>query len=207
MLKNIYNSERYNYQSLVAWINTRSHLGRTEKSRLTATHAAEEKTTPFKLLALIISLELIVIPTQIKAQNFDMGMAAAQRGDYAVALRQWRPLAEQGHAAAQFNLGLMYADRLGVAQSDREAVRWWRLASAQGYSPAQTSLAWMYANGWGVPQDLEIAYMWSTVAAGNGHQDAIQMRALVASYMTNVMISAAQSRARACTASADQSCE
>jgi TPR repeat protein len=34
--------------------------------------------------------------------------AAYQRGDYPTALRLIRPLAEQGNAVAQFNLGLMY---------------------------------------------------------------------------------------------------
>ena len=40
--------------------------------------------------------------------DFEMGFAAAQRGDYAAALLEWRPLAEQGDADAQYNLGLMY---------------------------------------------------------------------------------------------------
>jgi hypothetical protein len=37
------------------------------------------------------------------------GLDAYNRGDYATALREWRPLAEQGDASAQFNLVLMYA--------------------------------------------------------------------------------------------------
>ncbi len=45
--------------------------------------------------------------------GFDEGMAAYQRGDYATAIREWRPLAEQGHAEAQYNLGLMYDIGLG----------------------------------------------------------------------------------------------
>ena len=32
------------------------------------------------------------------------GMDAYNRGDYATALREWKPLAEQGNARAQFNL-------------------------------------------------------------------------------------------------------
>ena len=35
--------------------------------------------------------------------GFDAGMAAYKRGDYATALSEWRPLAEQGHARAQYN--------------------------------------------------------------------------------------------------------
>lgn len=136
-----------------------------------------------------------------------MGMAAAQRGDYATVLRQWRPLAERGHAAAQFNLGLMYADRLGVIQSDTRAVHWWRLSAEQGFASAQTSLAWMYANGWGAPQNLTLAYMWSSIAATNGHQEAAGMRDLVESYMAPASISQAQRRARECIAADYRGCE
>lgn len=50
------------------------------------------------------------------------GLRAAQEGDFATALKEWTPLAEQGDAAAQFNLGLMYATGQGVPQDDAEAV-------------------------------------------------------------------------------------
>jgi TPR repeat protein len=44
------------------------------------------------------------------------GVAAHERGDYATALRLWRPLAEQGKANAQYNLGVMYDKGQGVTQ-------------------------------------------------------------------------------------------
>ena len=37
--------------------------------------------------------------------DFEKGLTAAQSGDFATALREWKPLAEQGDAAAQSNLG------------------------------------------------------------------------------------------------------
>jgi hypothetical protein len=40
-------------------------------------------------------------------ESFDDGTAAYAQGDYATALRLWRPLAEQGNALAQSNLGTM----------------------------------------------------------------------------------------------------
>ncbi len=59
-------------------------------------------------------------------QDFDAGLAAYDRGDYAVALKEWKPLAEQGHAGAQHNLGLMYDDGEGVPQDYVQAVVWYR---------------------------------------------------------------------------------
>ncbi len=51
-------------------------------------------------------------------------MAADQRGDYATALREFRPLAEKGGASAQYNIGIMYDKGRGVPQDDAEAVGW-----------------------------------------------------------------------------------
>ena len=50
------------------------------------------------------------------AADFDAGLAALQKGDYAAALREWMPLAERGDAVAQFNLALMYDNGQGVRQ-------------------------------------------------------------------------------------------
>ena len=40
--------------------------------------------------------------------DLQKGLTAAQSGDYATALREWTPLAKQGNANAQSNLGVMY---------------------------------------------------------------------------------------------------
>ena len=68
-------------------------------------------------------------------------------------LDELRALAEQGHASAQSNLGLMYATGQGVPQDDTEAVRWFRLAADQGLAGAQSNLGAMYDIGEGVPED------------------------------------------------------
>jgi hypothetical protein len=44
----------------------------------------------------------------VAAGPFEDAAAAYIKGDYATALRLMRPLAEQGNAIAQFNLGQMY---------------------------------------------------------------------------------------------------
>ena len=41
--------------------------------------------------------------------DFQKGYTAYQTGDYATALREWRPLAEQGNANAQYKLGIISA--------------------------------------------------------------------------------------------------
>ena len=80
-----------------------------------------------------------------------------------------RARAEQGDAAAQFDLGVMYANGYGVQQDYAEAVRWYRLAADQGLAVAQHGLGRMYANGAGVPQDYAEAAKWHRLAADQGH--------------------------------------
>ena len=58
--------------------------------------------------AALISVLLVMGGEPAEAGAFEDALAAAQRGDYPTALRLWQPLAEQGHANAQYNLGVMY---------------------------------------------------------------------------------------------------
>lgn len=89
--------------------------------------------------------------------------------DVAEAAKWFRMAAEQGHAAAQNNLGWMYASGNGVAKDDVEAVRWYQLAAEKGHASAQTNLGWMYDEGHGVPQDRAEALKWYRLAAAQGH--------------------------------------
>jgi TPR repeat protein len=93
------------------------------------------------------------------------GLDAAQKGDFVTALKEWKPLAEQGGDAAQFNLGSMYDNGQGVIQDYKAAVKWYTLAAEQGYSRAQFNLGSMYENGQGVFQDYKAAVKWYTLAA------------------------------------------
>ena len=49
------------------------------------------------------------------------------------------PLAEQGVAKAQYNLGLMYGKGKGVVKDDGKAIKWWKLAADQGDGKAKTN--------------------------------------------------------------------
>jgi len=61
-------------------------------------------------------------------------VAAYKRGDFATAPREFRPLAEQGDALAQFTLGLMYGEGRGVPKDDAEAVQFGYVRSGfEGY--------------------------------------------------------------------------
>ena len=77
------------------------------------------------------------------ASDLEDGLAAAQKGDFATALRLWKPLAEQGDADAQYSLGVMYSEGDGVQHDYKTAVKWFTLAAEQGDDDAQYNLGWM----------------------------------------------------------------
>ena len=77
------------------------------------------------------------------AQNLQTGLAAAQAGEYAITLKEWKPLAEAGDSVAQYNLGQMYRTGDGVIEDYAEALNWYRLAAEQGCAKSQTNLGSM----------------------------------------------------------------
>jgi TPR repeat protein len=102
-------------------------------------------------------------------------LAALRQGDNATALRLLRPLAEQGNAEAQYNLGAMYGNGLGVRENNDEALKWERLAADQGHAKAQFTLGLIYASGFGVPENDVEAAKWYRLAADQGDAEAQAM--------------------------------
>ncbi len=64
--------------------------------------------------------------------DFHVGVEAWGRGDYETAVREFRLLAEQGHAQAQVNLGIISSQGRGVPKDSVQAYRWYTLAASQG---------------------------------------------------------------------------
>jgi TPR repeat protein len=120
---------------------------------------------------------LIVVPA---FADFQTGLDAYQKGDYVGAAKEWRPLAEQGDATAQFNLGLLYLDGHGVPQNPGEAATWFRRAAEQDYPQAQHNLGAMYGSGQGVKRDLVQAYKWLNICAAKGNSGCVTQRDLIA---------------------------
>ena len=141
---------------------------------------------------------MLLVPSLSWGADFQKGLTAASQGDYATALKEWTPLAEQGVAAAQFNLGIMYDIGDGVVQNYKTAVKWYTLAAEQEFALAQYNLGAMYDNGWGVIQDNIYAHMWYNIAASSGDSEAAENRTKIEKKMTPADISKAQELARQC---------
>jgi len=156
------------------------------------------KNIKIKLLHTILIILLCLFASLSMSADFKKGEEAYQREDYAVALRELKPLSEQGHAGAQTILGLMYAYGDGVAQNHKEAVKWYRLAAEQGFAYAQYQLGTMYYFGGGVPKDNIYAYMWLNLASAQGHPFISSFKNDVFKEMTPMQFEKAQRLSREC---------
>ncbi len=92
--------------------------------------------------------------------------------------------AVQGHASAQYNLGVMYKNGQGTVQDYKAAIHWYTKAAAQGGASAQNNLGIMYKNGQGTVQDYIAAYAWASVAAAQGAENGVKLRDLLLKKMT-----------------------
>ena len=141
---------------------------------------------------------MLLVPSLSWGADFEKGLTAANQGDYATAIKEWTPLAEQGNAIAQYNLGVMYERGWGVVQNYKTAVKWYTLAAEQGNASGQHNLGGMYGNGDGVLQNYIYAHMWYNIAASSGASNAAENRTKAEKNMTTADISKAQELARQC---------
>lgn len=120
------------------------------------------------LLALALAL---LVSSPAAAGSFEDGVLAMQKGDYQTARARWAPLAKEGHAGAQYNLGALYANGLGIKQDMHTALKWFDASAQQGNPHAMFSLGMLYADGNGTDQNLGAAYVWFRLALKYGAED------------------------------------
>lgn len=106
------------------------------------------------------------------AHVVEQGLALYKEGEFEKALELWRPLADQGYARAQSDLGMAYVFGKGVGQDYAQAVTWYRKAADQGNAEAQYNLGVMYANGQGLTKDDAQAVTLYSEAADQGNTQA-----------------------------------
>ena len=142
-----------------------------------------------------ILISLLTLATAVGAADFAAGLAAWQKGDYAAALKEWRPLAEQGSRDAQYNVALAYEEGKGVPQNYAEAAKWIARAANQGQVEAQHDLGAMYGRGEGVKRDYVQAYKWMSICAAKGNSGCASQRDLLARKLKGPKLADAQRQA------------
>ncbi|OHC74829.1 MAG: hypothetical protein A3G18_10315 [Rhodospirillales bacterium RIFCSPLOWO2_12_FULL_58_28] len=126
-----------------------------------------------KRLISAVAFVIILGAGGIFAADIEPGMAAYDAGDYATALKEFLPLAEQGHANSQHRLGNIYQKGLGVKQDIQQAIKWYKRAAEKDYVDSIYNLSLIYSRGEGVAVDMEESAKWTTKAAALGDAESI----------------------------------
>lgn len=143
----------------------------------------------FVILFLIGCEEVKNIPSQLpnpvrdftEKDKYIIGLRWYEYGNYDIALKHWKPLAEDGDCDAEFSLGLLYFEGQAVGKSYETAKGWWLKAANQGQPDAQVGLGVIFSqgeipyspfncrDGCGVAKNLIEAYKWSSLASEVGY--------------------------------------
>ena len=138
------------------------------------------------LIAFIVVLTLIsggyLLAQRITktASDYDMGIAAYQRGHYHTALYDFEARANQGDKVAQFCLAFMYKHSYGMSNpKPEEARKWYTAAAEQGYPAAQNNLGVLYVRRALAAENIskhtenaEIGEKWLRIAAEKDYPPA-----------------------------------
>ncbi|MGH6880337.1 tetratricopeptide repeat protein [Hypericibacter sp.] len=126
------------------------------------------------MAALLAILALTVgAPMQPARAGMDEAAEALAHGDWAIAFREMKPLAEAGNPDAQYKLGWMYHRGDGIPVDYSSARFWFEKAAAQGQPDAELELGDLYAHGQGVMKNLTTAADWYGKAAAHGNAEAM----------------------------------
>jgi TPR repeat protein len=129
--------------------------------------------TKYKLSAGLVGLVLgMALSAASASADGVKGVQAYEKGDYATALKEFMPLAEQGQPSAEAAVGQMYFEGKGVAANPAEAAKWLQPAAKAGNARAQFLLGKLYLSGEGVQANPTFAVALTKAAADQGMADA-----------------------------------
>ena len=112
--------------------------------------------------------------------RYKLGLRWYQQGQFEIAGKMWKPLAQDGDCDAQYALGLLYFNGLSVRKNREKAIEWWERAADQTQPQALNSLGVVYAHqrvpyttldcrkGCGKDRNLVKAYKWFGLAEEYG---------------------------------------
>lgn len=138
----------------------------------------------------------LTVGVAAQAADYDTGVAAFDRGDFATALSELRPLTERGHPGAEFMLGAMYFYGKGVPGDPGTAAVWFAKAARQGNASAQLAFGSLHIRGIGVKQDLVKAHMWLSLAATSNLPGLAQQATLLREDAARLMTAEERDAAR-----------
>lgn len=104
--------------------------------------------------------------------DFEVGKRAYERKDYATALKELTPLAEQGNPEAEVLLGKIESTSQGLPLDFDKALKWFKAAAEQGSADGQLQLGLLYLSGASGTKDTTEGLKWLKLSANQGNPDA-----------------------------------
>ena len=129
----------------------------------------------------LVTFAMAVLSSALLKADFATGLRAYEQRDYATALSEWTPLANNGNTDAQVRVGQMFENGLGVPPNYTKASKWCRRAAEKGDAHGAYRLGVLYLKGAGVSQDNTQAVKWFRRGADQG--DAMSESALALMYL------------------------
>ena len=112
--------------------------------------------------------------------RYKLGLRWYQQGQYDIAKKMWKPLAQNHDCDAEYALGLLYFNGLSVRKNRGTALKWWSRAAEQAQPQSLNSLGVVYSygrvpyttldcrKGCGEAKNLQEAYKWFGLAIKYG---------------------------------------
>lgn len=148
-------------------------------------------TTMMRTLFFVLSC-FVAVANAVTA-NYEMGVEAYNKGEYQKAYNLLLPEAEHGNTNAQFRIGYLLQNGLGVEKNPKQALVWLRKAAERGDFVAQSHLGVSYSEGNGVEKNLIEAYAWTDASNRNyEHKITAAQLEVIKSRMTPEQITKAK---------------
>jgi len=143
----------------------------------------------------LAALLALALPARGEEDAFDKVIHVYGCADYPKAFGLVVPLAESGHALAQYQMGLMLEQGQGTPANLAEAYKWYKKAADQGIADAYFALGQIYHRGVVVPKDAIQAFAAFDVAARLGHAVSGDWRGMVSNTLNEEQLAKAQKMA------------
>ena len=148
--------------------------------------------------AIPLLLAAVLLSPVVQAEDdYDKALHVYGCADYPKAFSLFKPLAEQGMALAQYQIGLMTEQGQGADPDVKQAFPWYMKAAQQGVADAYFALGQIYSRGEAVPKDKVQAYAWFALAHRGGNAVAGDWLRDEAKGMTAEQIAQGEKRAEA----------
>lgn len=123
-----------------------------------------------KRIAPLLLLAALLAASEAHAASYEEGLQLIRNNEWAKAMAEFKPLAEEGHAQSQFSYALFFHLGRGVKKNLKTAYEWYKKAALQKHPPAMNNLGMMYLNGEYVAQHRDVAFKLFEMAAAEHAQ-------------------------------------